>query len=381
MRNSSRLNVCFLAGTLEHGGAERQLYYMLQTLRQSGMAPRLLCLDRGEFWERRIQSLGVPMTWVGQRPSRLARLVRVLRELRADPPDLVQSQHFFANGYVGLCSRLLAICGIGAVRNGWAAELQKNGPIGGWLNLRLPRLLAANSRLAIKQAIAGGVPSSRLYFLPNVVDTRQFKPAENSGERSVTLIAVGRAVREKRLDRFIVVLWRLRAVLKLDVRGWIVGPTQDDGLRQQLETLAAKLGLVPPYLRFLGGVSNMAPLYHRADICVLTSDYEGTPNVLLEAMASGLPVVATNVGGVPDIVQDGVTGLLVERDDKEVLLAALAELVKDRPRRLEMGRRAREFVETGYSLERLPENLLNLYDLVLAPGRRRKLGAIESNPA
>ena len=95
MRDFSKLNVCFLAGTLEHGGAERQLYYMLQTLRQSGMAPRLLCLDRGEFWERRIQSLGVPMTWVGQRPSRLARLVRVLSELRAAAPDLVQSQHFF----------------------------------------------------------------------------------------------------------------------------------------------------------------------------------------------------------------------------------------------------------------------------------------------
>jgi glycosyltransferase involved in cell wall biosynthesis len=125
----------------------------------------------------------------------------------------------------------------------------------------------------------------------------------------------------------------------------------------------------------------MAPLYQRADICVLTSDYEGTPNVLLEAMASGLPVVATNVGGIPDIVQDGVTGLVVERDDRDVLLAALAELVKDPTRRLEMGHRAREFVEAGHSLDRLPANLLNLYDLVLPPQRRWKLGSVEKNTA
>src|SRR5262245_45489832 len=109
MRDFSKLNICFVAGTLEHGGAERQLDYMLQALCQRGAAPRVLCFDRGQFWEEPVRSLGVPVTWVGQRQSRLARLVRVLRELQADPPDLLQSQHFFANAYVGLSSRLLGL--------------------------------------------------------------------------------------------------------------------------------------------------------------------------------------------------------------------------------------------------------------------------------
>src|SRR5262249_14410218 len=101
------LKVCFLAGTLEHGGAERQLLYMLEALCRCGAVPRVLCLDRGEFWEAAIHVLGVPLTGVGERPPRLDRLFRIVKELQKDPPDILQSQHFFANAYAGMAARLL----------------------------------------------------------------------------------------------------------------------------------------------------------------------------------------------------------------------------------------------------------------------------------
>jgi len=374
------LKICFLAGTLEHGGAERQLYYMLQALCRSGVAPRLLCFDRGEFWEEPIRSLGVPVTWVGQRQSRLIRLLRVLRELRSDPPALFQSQHYFANACVGLASLLLGVNGVGAIRNEETAERRMNGTLGGWLNLHLPPVIAANSRLAIRQAIGRGIRPSRLFFLPNVVDTERFKPAENSPARPLTLLAVGRLTKQKRLDRFIAALAHLRRRLGLEVRGWIAGPPQDRRLRAELEAQAAQLGLLPGGLQFMGGVSNMAQLYQEADVCVLTSDFEGTPNALLEAMASGLPVVATKVGGVPEIVQHGTTGLVVEREDAESLVAALAELVRNASQRTEMGRRAREYVVQNYSLERLPAYLDDLYDRALPERRSWKLGFVQGAP-
>src|SRR4051812_5394874 len=102
MRNLAGLKVCFLAGTLEHGGAERQLFYMLKALGRTGAMPRVLSMDRGEFWEEKIRGMGVSVTCVGDHPSRLVRLVRVLKELGKDPPDILQSQHFFANAYVAL---------------------------------------------------------------------------------------------------------------------------------------------------------------------------------------------------------------------------------------------------------------------------------------
>jgi len=328
MRNFSKLKLCFLAGTLEHGGAERQLFYTLQALCQAGATPRLLSLDQGEFWEDTIKALGICVTCVGDQPARLTRLFRVMKELRKNPPDVLQSQHFYANAYVSVAAWLLQASGIGAMRNNGRTEVSGSGPLGGWLNLRLPRTIAANSQMAIQYALAQGVPASRLYFLPNVVDTDWFKPSSPCSKGPLTLIAVGRLVKQKRLDRFISLVGRLRTDFRLDVRGLIVGPgCQNEDLRPELENQARSLGLFPDIVQFRGGVSDIRSVYHEADVCVLTSDFEGTPNVLLEAMSSGLPVVSTKVGGVPDIVRHGRTGFLAAPDDLDGLLVALVERV------------------------------------------------------
>ena len=108
-RELAGLKIWFLAGTLEHGGAERQLFYWLRTLGQCGASASVLSLDQGEFWEGAIRELGVPVSWVGQEQSRLKRLVRITRQLRKAMPDIVQSQHFFANGYLGAAGRILGL--------------------------------------------------------------------------------------------------------------------------------------------------------------------------------------------------------------------------------------------------------------------------------
>jgi glycosyltransferase involved in cell wall biosynthesis len=378
MTSLSSLKLCFLAGTLEHGGAERQLFYILQALCQAGATPRLLSLDQGEFWEERIKALGISITCVGDQPSRLKRLFRILRELRKDPPDVLQSQHFFANAYVGLASRQLRVGGIGAMRSDGCTEVGQCGRLGGWLNLHCPPTIAANSQAAIRFAIAQGVPARRFYFLPNVVDTNWFRPAKGMSDGPVTLIAVGRLVKEKRLDRFISILGRLRTDHHLNVRGLIVGPRcEEEDLRPQLENHAMQLGLWPDIVQFRGGVADTRAVYDEAAVCVLTSDLEGTPNVLLEAMASGLPVVAAKVGGVPDIVQHGETGFLLEPDNLEGFVTALAELTKNPALRMEMGRRARAFIEGSHSLQRLPAYLAGLYQLARPVARQPATGIVE----
>lgn len=366
MSNLSKLNLCFLAGTLEHGGAERQLFYILQTLRQAGATLRLLSLDRGEFWEERIKALGISVTCVGGKASRLKRLFCVLKEIRKDSPDALQSQHFFANAYVGLAGRICRVRSIGAMRNIGHMEVSGSGRWGGWLNLHCPDTIAANSQAAIQYAIAKGIPASRLHFLPNVVDTEHFRPASGSFKEPLTLVAVGRLVRQKRLDRFISILCRLRAIYRLNVRGLIVGPgCQNENLLPELKNHARQRGLSSDVLRFHSSVSDARAVYGEAAVCVLTSDYEGTPNVLLEAMACGLPVVASNVGGVPGIVQHERTGYVLAPDDLEGFTTALAGLLKDSGLRAKMGQRARAFVEEHHSLLRLPTYLNELYKQAL----------------
>jgi len=366
MSGLSQLKLCFLAGTLEHGGAERQLFYMLQALRQAGAGLRVLSLEQGEFWEEKIKALDIPVTWVGENSLRVKRLFRILAEVRKDPPDVLQSQHFYANAYAGLVAKRLGIGGIGALRSNGRVEVSESGPLGGWLNLHGAGLIAANSRNAMRYALDQGIPAARLFFLPNVVDTDWFQPPEQVPQAPVTLITVGRLVKEKRLDRFIAILDGLRRGHHLNVRGLIVGPgCQDEDLRPELEDQARQLGLFPDFISFPGSVADTRRLYHESAICVLTSDYEGTPNVLLEAMASGLPVVASNVGGVPEIVRHGRNGFLHEPKDVGVFTETLAGLVKNSGLRAEMGRRARTFVQEHHSLQRLPTYLEQLYQLAL----------------
>ena len=120
------LRICFLAGTLGQGGAERQLYYMLEELQQAGLRVTLLCLTQGEFWERRITELGVRCVWVGQKQSRLWRLFRIFQELRQERPDIVQSQHFYTNLYAAVAGRILGLPTIGAIRSDVFGEVRDN---------------------------------------------------------------------------------------------------------------------------------------------------------------------------------------------------------------------------------------------------------------
>ena len=107
----------------------------------------------------------------------------------------------------------------------------------------------------------------------------------------------------------------------------------------------------------------MVAVYQQAAICVLTSDHEGTPNVLLEAMASGLPVVAAKVGGVPEIVRHEQTGFVFDPDDLDGFVTAMRQLVTQAALRMEIGRRARIYVEKNHSLHHLPSQLRELYRL------------------
>ncbi len=356
------LKICFLAGTLGQGGAERQLYYILKSLCQLGNAPTVLSLTKEEYWEERILDLGVPVVWVGQSHSRLDRLRRVIMCLKNIKPDIIQSQHFYTNLYVAVAGRLLGVRHIGAMRNDGVSEVRDVGRLLGAISLRFPMFIAANSRRASTSAKSMGANDSRIFFLPNVVDTAAFQPSNREYKGKVRLLAVGRLVAQKRMDRFISIVARLQSRVGIPVSAIIVGTGP---LEAALKAQARGLLSDEDAIEFCGAVSDMKSVYNQADIFVLTSDWEGTPNVVLEAMASGLPVVATNVGGVSDIVVHDKTGFLVEPKEDSELLSYLEKLATDASLRRRFGDAGRGFVEMNHSLESLPRHLDRLYSNIL----------------
>jgi glycosyltransferase involved in cell wall biosynthesis len=355
------LRVCFIAGTLGQGGAERQLVYILRALQETGACAEVLSLRDGEFWNEPIRRLGVKISNVGGSSSRLKRLINIRREAQRFRPHIIQAQHFYVNLYGAVVARLLGCRDIGAVRNDVTSELADLGGPLGRVSLRLPRILASNSRAATRTLIRIGMPEKKLFFLPNAIDSSHFAPGSASAEDSWVILGAGRLVRQKRFDLFLRVLTRLK--LKIPVKGVIAG---DGPLRSELEAEAARLGLLPDKVEFLGRVSDLACLYRGAHLLLLTSDHEGTPNTVLEAMASGVPVVATRVGDVPDLLGEGVRGRLAAPGDLEGLASATEALLTDPQARANLAKQGRAYAESEHSDGALTQNLRRLYSMTLA---------------
>ena len=352
-----------MAGTLGQGGAERQLYYMLKCLKEAGSEVTLLSLTKSEYWEEPIRELGVPVEWVGQSSSRLARLVYIVKTVSRLKPQVVQSQHFYTNGYAALAARWCGCRAVGALRNDVFSEMRDCGRLMGRLCLALPNRLVANSRAALRNLGALGCRRARVNYLPNVIDLKQFSFEEGRRDGPFTLLGVGRLVRQKRFDRFLGVLRLVQEQSVAPVRARIVG---DGPLRPELEKAAHRLALRPETVEFCGRVVDMLQVYRAADVLLLTSDHEGSPNVVLEAMACGLPVIATGVGDVPELIQDEVTGFTCEAADEAGMACRAGRLLNNRALARAIGVQARTWVEKSRAVASLPLRLANLYAGLLA---------------
>jgi glycosyltransferase involved in cell wall biosynthesis len=244
---------------------------------------------------------------------------------------------------------------IGAIRSDTRWALRELGRAG-MASLRVPRHLAINSRAALAQAAALAVHGARLSYLPNVVDIDMFTPSP-SPSPNINLLDVGRLEAVKRHDRFLCVVGRtIDALPDLDIRATIVGEGPDRAdLEQQADSLR-----ISDRVTFLANAP-MDRVYQSASMLVLTSDNEGTPNVVLEAMAAALPVAAFSVGGVPEIITSDEVGTLIVPKDTDAMTAAVIDLCKDRARREAIGARARQYVEQSRSPEALARYLRTLY--------------------
>jgi glycosyltransferase involved in cell wall biosynthesis len=199
--------------------------------------------------------------------------------------------------------------------------------------------------------------------LENAVDTERFyPPALHTKGEVVRILGVGSIKPVKRHDVFLKALAEVkRAAPALAWQALLVG---EGPLRGDMEVLAADLKLGNRVI-FAGAQDDMPPVYRQADILVHTSDFEGMPNVILEAMACGLPVVATRVGATPDLVVTGKTGYLASPGDVSSLADKILCLAQQPDLRRQMGRAARKRVVDTYSLSALQENLLSLYTNLL----------------
>jgi glycosyltransferase involved in cell wall biosynthesis len=214
-----------------------------------------------------------------------------------------------------------------------------------------------------QRLLKSGVKANQVSMIRNGIDLRPFDRAptvvrHELGWDAYRIVGlVGRLSVEKGVDIFLHAAARVFAHCP-NAKFVVAGDGPD---RAELDALLDKL-CIRDHVRMLGRCDDMPALYASLDIMVSASRREGLPIALLEGMASRLPLVATAVGEVPTIVQDGRTGVLVPVEDPESMAAAIIELLLNPAKREQLGSAARQLVENEFSAERMTAEYLRVYE-------------------
>lgn len=350
----------FIASTLNLGGAERQLFYIVKDLKLHNAEPIILCMTRGEYWQQQIEKLGVPVLWVGRSRSRILRLFSIIKAISENNIDTIHSQHFHTNIYAVIAGFFLRKKVIGSLRSDVYSEIRNTG-IFGKACFFWPKILAANSKAAIKNAIELGKKENQLFFLPNVVDESEFIPRQRTADGRVMVAFVGNLRPAKRVERILQIAKKCQEQMPdAQIEFRIYG---DGRLNSSLQQTAEDLGVLNKNVFFLGKTNDPLGAYQAADIFLLTSDHEGTPNVILEAMSCGLPILTTDIGDVQELVEDGINGFVSQSGDESGLFTNFLNLAEDRALREKMGKTNREFILHERSFSALHDHVQRLFEL------------------
>ena len=361
-------SLVFLITGLDYGGAETQLVNLVTRLKERGWDVRVVSMLPPQTFTDELEQAGIPLATLNMRrgvadPRAVFRLVKMLREWK---PWILTSFMFHANLLGRIAGRLAGVpINISSVRT-------EN--MGGALRERVMRLTdwmgditITNCRIVADSLTKQGVvPAERVCVIPNGLVLDKFVVTNSNkqevrrdlgvAEEDFLWLAVGRLEEPKDYPNL---LQAFRIVVnKYEAQLYVAG---QGSLTEDLERQAIKLGISDRVV-FLGLRRDIPQLLQAADGFVLSSAWEGLPNTVMEAMAAAKPVVATSVGGVPELVQEGKTGYIVPPRNPEALALAMEKMMAlSHEERCEMGKAGREHIEANYSLDRVVDQWEKLY--------------------
>jgi glycosyltransferase involved in cell wall biosynthesis len=289
----------------------------------------------------------------------------LLRTLRRERIDVLHTHAFGQNAWGSVIGRLAGVPVVIAHEHNWAFTGRALRPaIDRELIARCASAMIVVSGEARRRMIeVERVPAERLVLLPNGIrplppgDGRRVRAELGIGDDDPVIGTVCVIRREKAIDT----LLRAAALVLGDfprLRVLIVGHGPE---RARVEAVAARLGLTERVL-ITGARDDVPDTLAAMDVAVLSSDYEGSPRSILEFMDAGKPIVATRVGGIPDVIDDGIHGVLVPPREDAALASAVVGLLRNPGRGMKMGARARERCRRELSLDHTVQRLAQLYE-------------------
>jgi glycosyltransferase involved in cell wall biosynthesis len=356
-----RCRLLYLVGQLRLGGLERQLYYLLANVDHVKYSPAVVVwnLNLCDKYYQDIVALSIPIYGFPAEWSPLSKL-RAFRVLtRQLAPEVIHSYGFhtnFAAYYAAWGTRKLAI---GSLRSDFAYAKAEGGMIRSVLNTRWPPCFIANSMSGAEamHRHSGFFSRKQIAVVRNGLDLQRFGYTNDAFKRKSFIAAVGSLYPVKRWDRLLTIVHTLQKLYRDTLCFRIAG---DGPLRGVLETQADELGIAKS-VNFQGAVRDIPKFLREANFLVHTSESEGCPNAIMEAMACGLPVVAMEAGDIRCLVEDGRTGFVVPQNDEKNFVERVVQLHNDEGLCRRMGLAAREKAEREFTLDRLVTETLVAY--------------------
>jgi L-malate glycosyltransferase len=360
------------------GGSERQMIQVVTLLQESGdYDVHVASLSTGGVLRPLIERLQVPIIDLPLTSFYDANMLRQTRHfvsyLKQHNIRIVHSHDFYSNIF-GMTGAALA-----RVRGRIASKRETTGTRTSAQRtvernaFKLAHAVVANAAAVKEHLISEGVRQDKIAVIYNGIDLGRFQQNGMPEDALVRLNLQGIRGRpvitmvanfEYRVKDYPMLLRTAQRVTR-EVPEVVFVIAGDGILREETERLAAEMGLRESCL-FTGRCANVPDLLAASDICVLSSQAEGFSNSILEYMAAGRAVVATNVGGASEAIVEGETGYLVNAGDDAAMAARLVDLLKDPERRAAMGHNGRRVVEERFSLQSRLANTSALYQKMLS---------------
>ncbi len=397
--------ILYIIGSLDVGGTEGQLVDLATRLDPARYSPVVVCLSSGGVLAERLRTKGVRVEVVGFRgqrmtgsraltwraPSLLPRFVRLVRLIRREAPDLVHGLLFSAYILGTFAARLAGVPVVVAGRRslGYFKSGKPHYLLLERLANRMTDLVIANSE-AVRQDVlrTERLPAEKVIVIHNGLDQEQFAvPRDGDLRRSLGLqnrapiVGVVANFIHYKGHRYFLPAWAEVVKQFPAAAALLVG---DGPLRAECEAQATALGLTQS-VYFLGTRRDVPALLALMDVVVHPSLQEGFSNAILEAMAAGKPVVAANVGGNPEAVVHGETGLLVPPGDSAALADAMLSLLRRPEEAARFGEAARRRVAQQFLLSATVPRYEAVYDRLVRekaqdrPARKRGEGAARAH--
>lgn len=376
------------------GGTERQVVNLACRMDLSKFAPSFGCFRRGGKFLKEIEALNIP---ISEYPIHslyshhtIAQQFRFARMLRANRIQILHSYGFYTTAFALPAAKLAGTPIVIASIRDTGAHLTTSQQLAQKIVCRFADSVLVNADAVREWLIADGYRSDKIRVIHNGIDTSRFQNTNRHADirqqlgvpPDAPLIAMfGRLNRVKGAEYFVDAAGVIASQFR-DAHFLIVGDAypEDRDYKEELTAQARRLGL-GDRLIFAGFRLDIPELLSDISISVLPSLSEGLSNVLLEAMAAGVPVIATMVGGNPEIVEDGVTGLLVPARDSGALARALCLLLENPEMACRFGQAGRQRISTEFHLDHMVRRTEQHYMELLertAPKEARRAGEVRA---